>query len=45
MKIDERNAMDAYLGRNIRKAEATSSLLQSTSEWLNKGKIRELLPI
>ena len=45
MKIGERNAMDAYLGRNIRKVEVTSSLPQSTSEWLNSGKIRELLPI
>ncbi len=45
MKDDERKAMDAYLGKNIRKVEATSSLLQSTSRWLNNGKIREVLPI
>jgi ubiquinone biosynthesis protein Coq4 len=45
MKDDERKAMDAYLGKNIRKAEGASSLLQSTSKWLNHSKIRELVAV
>ena len=45
MKDEERKAMDAYLGKNIRRVESGSSLLQSTSKWLNNGKIRELLPV
>jgi ubiquinone biosynthesis protein Coq4 len=45
MKDQERRAMDAYLGRNIRRVEVTSSLPTSTSRWLNNGKIREVLPI
>ncbi len=45
MKNEDRKAMDAYLGKNIRSVEGTSSLLQSTSKWLNHGKIRELLAV
>jgi len=42
---DDQKKMDAYLGKNIRKVEPTSSLLQSTSPWLNNGKIRELIAV
>src|SRR5690606_32377290 len=42
---DERKAIDAYLGKNIRRVEPNSSLLQSTSRWLNHGKVREVIPI
>ena len=42
---DEQKARDAYLGKNIRKVEASSSLLQSTSVWLNNGKVRELIAV
>ena len=45
MKTDERKALDAYLGKNIRKVAPTSSLLQSTSRWLNHAKIRELVAV
>ncbi len=41
----EREALDAYLGKNIRLAAPTSSLMKSTSEWLNHPIIREVLPI
>lgn len=44
-KDEERAALDAYLGKNIRLGEPTSSLPLSTSEWLNNGKIREVLAI
>ena len=42
---DEQKARDAYLGKNIRKVEPSSSLLQSTSAWLNNGKIREVIAV
>jgi ubiquinone biosynthesis protein COQ4 len=42
---DEQKARDAYLGKNIRKVAASSSLLQSTSAWLNNGKIREIIAV
>ena len=41
----ERAALDAYLGKNIRLEAPTSSLMKSTSEWLNHPIIREVLPI
>lgn len=41
----ERQAIDAYLGKNIRLAQPTGSLPLSTSDWLNSGKIREVLAI
>lgn len=41
----ERKAIDAYLGKNIRRVEPNSSLMQSTSRWLNHGKVREVIPI
>ena len=41
----ERKALDAYLGKNIRRVEPNSSLMQSTSRWLNHGKVREVIPI
>lgn len=41
----ERAALDAYLGKNIRLEQTTSSLMKSTSEWLNHPIIREVLPI
>ncbi len=37
--------LDAYLGRNIRTVECTSSIPQSSSKWLNNPMIREVLPI
>jgi ubiquinone biosynthesis protein COQ4 len=40
---DERAALDAYLGKNIRRANTESSLLASTSRWLNNGTLREVL--
>ena len=42
---DERAAMDAYLGKNIRTVDGTSSLLKSTSAWLNHAKVRELVAL
>jgi ubiquinone biosynthesis protein Coq4 len=45
MDKDQSDAMNAYLGKNIRQADGASSLLKSTSEWLNNGKIRELVAI
>jgi len=42
---EERKALDAYLGKNIRLEKPTSSLMKSTSEWLNHPIIREVLPI
>lgn len=42
---EERKALDAYLGKNIRLEAPTSSLMKSTSEWLNHPIIREVLPI
>ena len=41
----ERAALDAYLGKNIRLEAPTSSLMKSTSEWLNHPIIREVIPI
>jgi ubiquinone biosynthesis protein COQ4 len=37
--------LDAYLGRNIRTVQCTSSIPQSSSKWLNNAMIREVLPI
>jgi ubiquinone biosynthesis protein Coq4 len=45
MKQDERAAIDAYLGKNIRHPEPTSSLMRSTSRWLNHPVMREVIPI
>lgn len=45
MKSEQGVGFEAYLGRNVRTVESTSSLPQSSSKWLNNGKIRELLPI
>ena len=42
---EERKALDAYLGKNIRLEQPTSSLMKSTSDWLNHPIIREVLPI
>lgn len=42
---EERKALDAYLGKNIRLEPPTSSLMKSTSEWLNHPIIREVIPI
>lgn len=42
---EERKALDAYLGKNIRLEAPTSSLMKSASEWLNHAIIREVLPI
>lgn len=36
---------EAYLGKNIRMAECTSSVPQSSSRWLNNAMVREVLPI
>lgn len=36
---------EAYLGKNIRMDECTSSIPRSSSEWLNNAMIREVLPI
>jgi ubiquinone biosynthesis protein Coq4 len=45
MKTEQPSGFEAYLGRNVRLVESTGSLLQSSSKWLNNGKIRELLPV
>jgi hypothetical protein len=42
---DERAAMDAYLGKNIRQTQPTTSLMKSTSRWLNHPVMREVIPI
>ena len=36
---------EAYLGKNVRLAECTSSIPQSSSRWLNNAMVREVLPI
>src|SRR5262245_47401556 len=45
MKTEKTTGLEAYLGRNVNLTQSTSSLPQSSSKWLNNGKIRELLPI
>lgn len=40
---NERAALDAYLGKGIRKTSTDSSLLVSSSRWLNNGTLREVL--
>ena len=39
----EREAMDAYLGKNVRRSGSDSALLASSSRWLNNGVVREVL--
>ncbi|MCB2064357.1 MAG: hypothetical protein KDE25_13100 [Novosphingobium sp.] len=45
MNAQPPNGLDAYLGRNIREAECTSSIPQSSSRWLNNAMVREIIPI
>jgi ubiquinone biosynthesis protein COQ4 len=40
---NEKSAVHAYLGKNVRRASTDSSLLVSNSRWLNNSKVRELL--
>jgi ubiquinone biosynthesis protein COQ4 len=39
----EREAMDAYLSKNVRRSASDSPLLASSSRWLNNGVVREVL--
>ena len=45
MRDDERAKLDAYLGKGVRQVETESSLLKSTSRWLNSSAIRDLVAI
>ena len=40
---NDRAAMDAYLGKGIQRAAAESSILTSTSRWLNNSTVREVV--
>lgn len=41
--MEERKAIDAYLGRGVRKIATESSILTSSSRWLNNAMIRDVL--
>jgi ubiquinone biosynthesis protein COQ4 len=40
---NDKSAVSAYLGKNIRRAQSDSSLLASSSRWLNNSAVREIL--
>jgi len=40
---NDKSAVSAYLGKNIRRANTESSLLASTSRWLNNAALRDIL--
>jgi ubiquinone biosynthesis protein Coq4 len=40
---DKQAAVNAYLGRGVRKARTESSVLTSTSRWLNSAAIRDIV--
>lgn len=41
--MNDREAMDAYLGKGIKKIATESSVLRSTSRWLNNATIRDVV--
>jgi ubiquinone biosynthesis protein COQ4 len=40
---NDKSAVSAYLGKNIRRTRSDSSLLTSNSRWLNNSAVREIL--
>jgi ubiquinone biosynthesis protein COQ4 len=40
---NDKSAVSAYLGKNIRRTRSDSSLLASNSRWLNNSAVREIL--
>jgi ubiquinone biosynthesis protein COQ4 len=40
---DDQSAVRAYLGKNIRRASTESSVLASSSRWLNNAAVRDIL--